>query len=89
MDYGNYLKKSLKNINSASKHYTKQSRFKGSKREVRGQIVKLLTEKNMPEQELLEKISSCLAHNKNDASVVIEDLIKEKIIKRKKDLLFL
>ena len=36
MDYGVHLKKLLPQINSASKHYAKQSTFKGSKRQIRG-----------------------------------------------------
>ena len=43
MDYGNYLKTTFKNPSKRSKHYVKQSAFKGSKRETRGQVLKLLT----------------------------------------------
>ncbi len=42
MDYGAYLKKTIGNANRLSKHYTKQSRFEGSNRQVRGAILKLL-----------------------------------------------
>lgn len=44
MDYGTLLAK-RENVNQKSAHYTKQSTFKGSKREVRGMILKLLSEK--------------------------------------------
>lgn len=40
MDYGTYLKKEFGNQNSRSKNYVRQSRFKGSDREVRGAIIK-------------------------------------------------
>lgn len=43
MDYGAHLKERGVRNNSASKHYTKQSRFKGSDREVRGALVRHLT----------------------------------------------
>lgn len=44
MDYGSMLKKEHPNPSRKSKHHTKQSKFKGSHREVRGAIIKLLTE---------------------------------------------
>lgn len=40
MDYGAYLKQTGVRNNEKSKHYTKQSKFKGSLREVRGAILK-------------------------------------------------
>jgi A/G-specific adenine glycosylase len=43
MDYGSYLKAKGVRTNKRSTHYTKQSTFKGSDREVRGAIVKVLT----------------------------------------------
>ncbi|HEY4519630.1 MAG TPA: A/G-specific adenine glycosylase [Candidatus Paceibacterota bacterium] len=43
MDYGAYLKASGVRLNARSRHYTKQSRFQGSLREVRGAILKTLT----------------------------------------------
>jgi A/G-specific adenine glycosylase len=42
MDYGAELKKTTANPNRKSAHYTRQSRFKGSLREVRGAIVRNL-----------------------------------------------
>lgn len=46
MDYGAYLKKTVGNQNVRSKQYTKQSTFKGSDRQIRGMILKLLTQKH-------------------------------------------
>lgn len=43
MDYGTYLKRQGISQNNKSHHYKKQSPLKGSVREVRGQILKLLT----------------------------------------------
>lgn len=42
MDYGAMLKQEVGNLNAKSKSYTKQSKFKGSDRELRGKILKLL-----------------------------------------------
>ncbi len=42
MDYGSFIKKMYGNPNRRSRHHTKQSAFKGSDREIRGAIVRLL-----------------------------------------------
>jgi A/G-specific adenine glycosylase len=42
MDYGSYLKRSGVRLNDRSKHYAKQSKFEGSRRQLRGRILKLL-----------------------------------------------
>jgi A/G-specific adenine glycosylase len=47
MDYGAYLKKTIGNQNVRSKHYTKQSTFKNSDRQIRGMILRLLIKRNM------------------------------------------
>lgn len=43
MDYGSHLKRTVGNNISKSKHYTKQSTFKGSDRQIRGAIIRQLT----------------------------------------------
>ena len=45
MDYGTHLKASGVRVNARSKHYTKQSKFEGSLRQVRGVILKAHTGK--------------------------------------------
>lgn len=52
MDYGTYLKRQGIGQNNKSKHYKKQSPLKGSVREVRGQILKLLTATDLDEKML-------------------------------------
>lgn len=42
MDYGTYLKQTVGNVGRVSKTYTKQSTFAGSKRQLRGAIIRLL-----------------------------------------------
>ena len=45
MDYGVMLKKKFPKLNKKSAHYRKQSPFKGSARQIRGKILKILVEK--------------------------------------------
>ncbi len=44
MDYGSQLKLDVGNLNKASKHYAKQSQFHGSRRQIRGRVIRLLSE---------------------------------------------
>lgn len=54
MDYGVMLKKSEPNPSRKSSHYTKQSRFEGSDRQIRGAIIRALTQhKSLTLQELV------------------------------------
>ncbi len=43
MDYGSNLKKTHGNPNTASQHYSVQTRFEGSKRQVRGKVLRQLS----------------------------------------------
>lgn len=56
MDYGSYLPKQTTNPNRKSKHYTKQSKFEGSLRQVRGRILQILTAQNPIDTYQLEKL---------------------------------
>ena len=65
MDYGTHLKAIIGNLNKLSKNYTKQSTFHGSRRQVRGAVLRLLTEepktRNMLRNELPdERLESVL-----------------------------
>lgn len=62
MDYGSFLSKHPpaggENPNKKSKHYTKQSRFEGSVRQVRGLILKtLLTKKILSKKKLQKEVN--------------------------------
>ena len=57
MDYGVYLKRTYGNPNQKSKHYAKQSTFKGSDRQVRGAIIQCLTNGAMTRSALLKKLA--------------------------------
>jgi len=48
MDYGTYLKKAFPNANRRSKHYTKQSEFEGSNRQVRATILRFILASKKP-----------------------------------------
>lgn len=55
MDYGAYLKKTLPNPARRSLHHVRQSAFEGSPRQVRGAIVRALTQQSpLPEKTLMQ-----------------------------------
>lgn len=85
MDYGVLLKKSVINPSRKSAHHTKQSKFEGSDRQIRGMIVKILT--NCEEPIKQEKIMGMI--NKDHARVlkIINQLIDEKFIFRENEAL--
>jgi len=90
MDYGVYLKQKLPRINAASKHYTRQSKFIGSKRQVRGAIIKILTQlKQVDYETLLELLTFELPDNKQNHEHIIQDLLDEKIMYKNNDIISL
>lgn len=56
MDYGAYIKKVYGNPNVRSRHHTKQSTFKGSDRQIRGALVRLLGESALTRTALLRSL---------------------------------
>lgn len=78
MDYGAHIKQSG-NPNEASKHYTKQMPFKGSRREVRGKVIALLLEH---EQLETQKLKNFLKKTPDRIiTEVLADLEKEGFLK--------
>lgn len=76
MDYGVYLKSLFPTINSQSSHYKKQSKFKGSDRELRAKIIKKLTQQN--------NITKTTLYNEFDdvrVAKILSSLVKEGLIK--------
>lgn len=57
MDYGAHLKQTVGNPNTASRHYAKQSRFAGSKRQIRGQVLRLLGQNSRTLARLQQRIA--------------------------------
>lgn len=74
MDYGTYLKKSVGNISRQSKHYTKQSSFVGSKRQIRGEVLRQLSQATKTVAELKITISDQRLEH------VLHDLILDGLI---------
>lgn len=86
MDYGVYLKKKHKNPSRKSKHYTKQSKFEGSTRQVRAAIVKVLAFKT---KITLEELYQALPYDSEKIDKQLEKLCAEKIIFSQNDYYFL
>ena len=79
MDYGVMLKKTHPELNKRSSQYRKQSPFKGSNREIRGKILKILTS----ESEILESaLSKKLQLNLDKIRAILQQLEQEGFIKR-------
>lgn len=74
MDYGVHLKKIHKSINKRSAHYQRQSPFKGSWRQKRGQIVSLLAKGSLSSPKVL---SQMLHVPVDEVCLLIEELQKE------------
>lgn len=80
MDYGSWLKsQGVRNI-SQSRHYKKQSPLKGSVREVRGQIVRALSDGAMTEALLRLSISA-----DERFTTALDGLLKEGIVQQSHD----
>lgn len=79
MDYGASIKKEFGNPNQQSKHYTHQSAFKGSDRQIRGTILKLLTKKGYTRANFLREL--LFEDVRIDAQ--LEKLLKEELITKR------
>lgn len=71
MDYGSNLKATVGNLNKVSKHYAKQSKFEGSRRQVRGAVLRALGSKTQTVAEL----HALIPDNRLDG--VLHDLVSE------------
>lgn len=72
MDYGSYLKQTQGNLNKLSKAYTRQSKFEGSLRQLRGKVLRQLgygpktmqqLEALMPDSRLPQVLSMLLSED--------------------------
>jgi A/G-specific adenine glycosylase len=77
MDYGSYLVKQVENPNRQSKHYSKQSKFEGSRRQVRGEILKLL---KFQTSVTLQQVEKLFPERQEEIEVVFNQLAKEGFI---------
>jgi A/G-specific adenine glycosylase len=79
MDYGAYVKSLGGNPGRKSAHYVKQGRFEGSRRQVRGAVLKLLVnERVMTEQDLRNGLGVKQARLQE----VLYQLVEEHILKK-------
>lgn len=74
MDYGSYIKQSKGNLNKLSKHYVKQSAFHGSGRQIRGAIIRSLSQNPASLAELRSEIPD----DRLDA--ILSELTNEELI---------
>jgi A/G-specific adenine glycosylase len=79
MDYGAMLKKSVPNPSRRSAHHSRQSKFEGSTRQLRGRIVKALIGARLATPLGLAKILKTSLPNTNTA---LNSLIKEGMVKK-------
>lgn len=77
MDYGVYLKKMLPNPNRRSAHYAVQSKFEGSNRQIRGRIIKKLTEVGKIH---VADLFACLGDDCERYAVVLDGLTKDGMV---------
>ena len=86
MDYGVMLKKSHPELTKRSAHYRKQSKFKGSTRELRGKILKLLIERKLlTEVEIIKYLKS----EPKKVRIILIQLAKEGFINLNKEGYFI
>lgn len=82
MDYGVWLKKTLPNPSRKSKHHVKQSKFEGSDRQIRGMIIKLLTEKvSVQKVDLINTVP----REQKRVETILSQLVAEKLINEHKE----
>lgn len=79
MDYGSHLPKQTINPNRNSAHYTRQSAFKGSQREVRGAILRLLSKEK---RITLAALNKELGFAKERTQNCLSDLSKEGFVRK-------
>ncbi len=79
-DYGMMIKKNVGNPNSRSKHYKKQSTFKGSNRELRAKMLFYLLEKK---KTTATQIANHTKRSLEDVEKNLKAFEKEGVIKRK------
>lgn len=86
MDYGSQLKSELSNPSRKSKHYTKQSKFLGSRRQVRGEILRMLA-KQPALQADVDALKRTLLGNSQYFELAVEQLCHERLVSRQGQVL--
>lgn len=78
MDYGTYLKKTAGGRLNSSKHYKKQPPLKGSLREMRGRILKVLTTGSYRDDELRRVVEADERYDRALKKLVDEGLVEHR-----------
>jgi A/G-specific adenine glycosylase len=91
MDYGVFLKATVTNPSTRSIHHQKQSRFEGSIRQIRGNIITLLLAHKILSKEALNNLLYKQLKENQIAKIdsTLEKMIVEKLIKKENDHYFL
>lgn len=76
MDYGTHLKQTVGNVARASQRYAKQSKFEGSVRQIRGQVIRLLAAQPHTAAELATQITD------SRLPAVLKTLTQERLIQK-------
>ena len=84
MDYGVFLKENHPNPSRKSLHYRKQGSFRGSNRQIRGAILKVMVEKKQIQE---SKLCAQLHFNSARIKAMICSLCKEGLIKKQGSIL--
>jgi A/G-specific adenine glycosylase len=77
MDYGSNLKATVGNLNKVSRHYAKQSKFEGSRRQVRGKIIRILSDKAYSSEELKQAVND-VRYDEVVAALLDEGMIRRR-----------
>ena len=76
MDYGSYLAKTVANPNRRSKHHVVQSKFEGSKRQVRGEVLRQLMAGSRPSFDIDDpRLKEVLLALESEGFIVVKDQI--------------
>lgn len=86
MDYGVMLKKTLPNPSRKSKHHTTQSKFEGSERQIRGMILKFLTQYG---KATFEELCEYVERDSERVNRNLEALCKEGFVRNIDQIYFL
>ncbi len=79
MDYGSFLKQTVGNLARLSSNHSLQSKFEGSKRQVRGQVIRALIERPLSKLKLEVLVSDPRLEG------VLDDLTGENLIRKSGD----
>jgi len=82
MDYGTHLAKTVPNPNRRSKHHTRQSKFEGSDRQIRGAILRALVNEKLTFEQLFEHVE---CSDKERFVQVLQSVLKDGLVEQNKN----